>query len=49
MAGIKRFQELDGPEADSLSWYLKDVPGIYLTTDTPVGTGGRINMFEINL
>lgn len=49
MAGIKRFQELEGPEADSLSWYLKEVPGIYLTTDTPVGTGGRINMFEINL
>ena len=49
MAGVKRFQELEGPEGDSLSWYLKEVPGIYMTTDTPVGTGGRINMFDLNI
>ena len=49
MDGIRRFQELGSPKNDSLSWYLKEVPGIYITSDTPATLGGRINMFEINL
>ena len=49
IAGIKRFQALDAPDSDSLDFYLKEVPGIYITTDTPVGNGGRINMFEVGL
>ena len=49
MDGIRRFQELGSPKNDSLSWYLKEVPGIYITSDTPATLGGRINMFEINI
>jgi hypothetical protein len=37
--GIKRFQALESPHNDSLDFYLKEVPGIYITTDTPVGYG----------
>ena len=49
IAGIKRFQELESPQGDSIDFYLKEVPGIYITTDTPVSHGGRIDMFGINL
>ena len=49
IAGIKRFQSLEKPDCDSLDFYLKEVPGIYITTDTPVGLGGRINMFEVGI
>ena len=49
LAGVQRFQQLEGPEKDSLSFYLKEVPGIFITSETPVGNGGRINMFEIDL
>ena len=47
IAGIKKFQALESPQGDSLNYYLKEVPGIYLSTDTPVGKGGRINMFHL--
>ena len=43
---VERLQKADH---DSLALYLQDIPGIYITTDTPVGPGGRINMFEINV
>ena len=49
IAGIRRFQELESSLSDSIDFYLKEVPGIYITTDTPVGYGGRIDMFEVNL
>lgn len=29
-----------------LDAYLKEMPGIYISTDDPVGEGGRINMFD---
>jgi len=32
---------------DSMNLYLEKVPGIYITTDTPAGPGGRINMFNL--
>lgn len=32
-----------------LSDYLKLIPGIYIETETPAGTGGRINMFDLDL
>ena len=47
--GIRKFQTLEEPESDSLDFYLKEVPGIYITTDTPVGHGGRINMFNLGI
>ena len=34
---------------DSVSSYLKYVPGIYFSTDAPVGKGGRINMFGLTI
>lgn len=34
---------------DSVNNYLKYLPGIYFSTDTPVGKGGRINMFNVGL
>ena len=49
LAGVQRFQQIEGPEGDSLSYYLKEVPGIYITSEVPAGNGGRINMFEIDL
>ncbi len=34
-------------DLDSLDLFLKDLPGIYITTDAPAGDGGRINMFNV--
>ena len=34
---------------DSVSNYLKYVPGIYFRTDAPAGKGGRINMFRLGI
>lgn len=34
---------------DSVSNYVKKLPGIYITADTPSTEGGRINMFELAL
>ena len=42
-------RKLDGMVLDSLDTYLKAFPGIYITTDTPSGLGGRINMFELGI
>ena len=34
---------------DSVSNYLKHLPGIYFSTDAPTGMGGRINMFKVGI
>ena len=34
---------------DTVDNYLKYLPGIYFSTDTPVGNGGRINMFGLTV
>ncbi len=48
--GIKKFQEEVAEEKqDTLKYYLDYVPGIYIECDTPAGTGGRINMFDLPL
>ena len=36
-------------QMDTVDNYLKYVPGIYFSTDTPVGKGGRINMFGLTM
>ena len=36
-------------DLDSMDLYIEQVPGIYITTDLPAGTGGRINMFELGI
>ena len=45
--GIKRWQSLDEEKRDSISYYLKEVPGIYLRTNEQTEDGGRINMFNL--
>ena len=47
MEGIKRWQSLDEEQRDSLSYYLKEVPGIYIRTSEQTENGGRINMFNL--
>ena len=48
--GIEKFQsEMSDLQRDTISNYLKYVPGIHIECDTPVGNGGRINMFELAL
>ncbi len=34
---------------DSVNLYIKDLPGIYITTDEQTSYGGRINMFRLPL
>ena len=34
---------------DTVDNYLQHVPGIYFSTDTPAGKGGRINMFGLTM
>ena len=46
----ERFVEkLKKADMDSVNAYINDIPGIYFYTDTPVGSGGRINMFELEI
>lgn len=46
----ERFAEkLAEADLDSMDLYVNSLPGIFITTDRPVGEGGRINMFEIGL
>ncbi len=46
----KRFVEkLKTTRYDSLDLFLKNLPGIYITTDAPISDGGRINMFNVAL
>ena len=36
-------------QMDSVQHFLNYLPGIYFSTDTPVGKGGRINMFNLTM
>ncbi len=36
-------------QMDSVDHFLKYLPGIHITTDSPAGFGGRINMFNLEL
>ena len=48
--GIKNFRKIYTETKDTLlSDYLKLVPGIYMETESPVGIGGRINMFNLGV
>ncbi len=42
-------KRLDKVALDSMATYTALFPGIYFETDTPVGEGGRINMFDLNI
>ena len=43
---VRRF---DKEKLDSIDLYTKKFPGIHIETDAPIGQGGRINMFELNI
>ena len=44
----KKFMEkVQKADLDSMDLYIQSVPGIFITTDTPAGLGGRINMFKL--
>lgn len=40
---------INNPDTLSNSSYLKDFPGLFLTCDSPVGQGGRFNLFSLKL
>ena len=40
-------ERLKTADLDSMDLYVKSLPGIFITTDTPAGEGGRINMFKL--
>ena len=44
---MKFIERLKTADLDSMDLYIKSAPGIYITTDTPAGQGGRINMFKL--
>ncbi len=43
----QKYLTITQEELDDLSLYLKRFPGIVLSTDDPIGEGGRINMFRL--
>ena len=46
----ERFVErLRTADLDSMDLFIQKLPGIYITTDAPVGEGGRINLFNIDI
>ena len=48
ITGIENWQKEYGENrTDSLSYYLKHVPGIYMETSEQTENGGRINMFDL--
>ena len=45
---VNRMRKLEMP-LDTLGDYFKSLPGIYITTETPGGFGGRINLFDLEM
>lgn len=45
----EKYMSVTQAELDTLPEYVKRFPGIYITTDTPTGNSGRINMFKVPL
>lgn len=45
----EKFFGITDYDLDTLTNYVKKFPGIYISTDEPVGNGGRINMFRLPL
>lgn len=45
----RKFFSLTQDDLSSVEKYLTKIPGIYLSVDEPVGEGGRINMFDLQL
>jgi hypothetical protein len=48
--GLRKMENKNGIcKPDSIKQYLSHLPGIYITTDEPIGQGGRINMFDVKV
>lgn len=45
----QKFLALQDEDFKDIDRYLKKVPGIYIEADAPIGNGGRINIFDIQL
>ncbi|MBO4595834.1 MAG: hypothetical protein J5632_04405 [Bacteroidales bacterium] len=45
----RRFLAITQDDMSDFSKYLKRIPGIIISTDNPIGEGGRINMFELQV
>lgn len=44
-----KYMNIKQEDLADMETYLKKYPGIYLDTDAPVGEGGRINIFDLQL
>ena len=45
----KRYLNITKEDMSDFQAYCKKFPGIYITTDEPVGNGGRFNMFKMGI
>ncbi|MBO4475403.1 MAG: hypothetical protein J5737_01590 [Bacteroidales bacterium] len=45
----RRFLSLTKADLSDFSAYSRKIPGIHISTDSPAGNGGRINIFELQL
>jgi len=45
----KRYLDIKQEDLEDIETYLDKFPGIYITTEAPAGSGGRINMFDLQL
>lgn len=45
----KRFLSITQDDLKDFSKYSRKIPGIHISTDTPMGDGGRINIFELQV
>lgn len=43
----EKYMQITEDDLDTISDYTKKFPGIVISTDAPVGNGGRINMFKL--
>jgi len=45
----RKYLEIEPDDLKDFDGFCKKYPGIYIRTDSPMGNGGRINMFEVQL
>lgn len=45
----RRFLEITQDDLEDIKKYTRKIPGIYISTDAPMGNGGRINMYELQV
>ena len=45
----KRYFSMTNDDLKDFEQFNKKFPGIYITTDDPVGNGGRFNLFQMNI